>query len=160
MRQTEGPESEIRGCVGDAAQTVLDRVDGLMHQYVCHVKLLQEAKFEHLHQTHISSAGRKKKPATKFHFYLLLSSAFLHLPLTGVDVAIISHQRTPVSALVFKRTRMSVRKKKSPDCSYKLNAGSPRRFVSSRMTHIDRLASQAGGRGLNTPPQPPGPSAQ
>lgn len=29
--QTQSPESEVRGGVGDAAQAVLDGVDGLMH---------------------------------------------------------------------------------------------------------------------------------
>lgn len=39
MSQTEGPESQIGGGVGDAAQAVLDGVDGLMHRHIAEVKL-------------------------------------------------------------------------------------------------------------------------
>lgn len=39
MSQTEGPESQIGGGVGDAAQAVLDGVDGLMHRHIGEVKL-------------------------------------------------------------------------------------------------------------------------
>ena len=44
MRQTESPESEVRGCVGDAAQAVLYGVDGLMHEHLCSIKLMQKAQ--------------------------------------------------------------------------------------------------------------------
>lgn len=40
MCQAEGPESEIWGGVGDAAQAVLNGVDCLVHQHIRHVKLL------------------------------------------------------------------------------------------------------------------------
>ena len=46
MCQTESPKSEVRGGVGDAAQAVLDGVDGLMHEHVCSVKPLQRAQFK------------------------------------------------------------------------------------------------------------------
>lgn len=46
MSQTESPESQVRRRVGDAAQAVLDGVDGLMHEDVCSVELLQEAQFQ------------------------------------------------------------------------------------------------------------------
>ena len=39
MRQAEGPEPEVGGCVGNAAQAVLNRVDGLMHKDVSKVEL-------------------------------------------------------------------------------------------------------------------------
>lgn len=42
--QAESPESEVGGCVGDAAQAVLDGVDGLMHEHICDIKLLQTAQ--------------------------------------------------------------------------------------------------------------------
>lgn len=41
--QTESPESEVRGSVGDAAQAVLYGVDGLMHEHVCNIKPLQDS---------------------------------------------------------------------------------------------------------------------
>ncbi len=44
--QTESPESQVRGGVGDAAQAVLYGVDGLMHEHICHIKLLQGAEFK------------------------------------------------------------------------------------------------------------------
>lgn len=46
MCQTKSPKSEVRGGVGDAAQAVLNGVDGLMHEHVCSVKLLQRAQFK------------------------------------------------------------------------------------------------------------------
>lgn len=53
--QAESPESEVRGCVGDAAQAVLDGVDGLMHEHIRDIKLLQTAqqqqKTKGVHQT-------------------------------------------------------------------------------------------------------------
>lgn len=39
MSQAEGPEPEVRGGVGNAAQAVFDRVDGLMHEYVSKIEL-------------------------------------------------------------------------------------------------------------------------
>lgn len=39
--QAEGPEAQVGRCVGDAAQTVLDSVDGLVNGYVTKVKLRQ-----------------------------------------------------------------------------------------------------------------------
>lgn len=39
MCQTEGPKPEVGGCVGNAAQAVLDRVDGLVHKDVSKVEL-------------------------------------------------------------------------------------------------------------------------
>lgn len=42
--QAESPESEVGGCVGDAAQAVLDGVDGLMHEHISDIKLLQIAQ--------------------------------------------------------------------------------------------------------------------
>ena len=39
MCQTESPESEVRGCVGDAAQAVLYGVDRLMYCHIRKVKL-------------------------------------------------------------------------------------------------------------------------
>ena len=39
MCQTEGPKPEVGGCVGNAAQAILDRVDGLMHKDVSKVEL-------------------------------------------------------------------------------------------------------------------------
>lgn len=39
MSQTESPEPEIGGRVGDTAQTVLDGVNGLVHCHVSEVKL-------------------------------------------------------------------------------------------------------------------------
>ena len=37
--EAEGPEAEVGGGVGDAAQTVLDGVDGLVHGHIPEVKL-------------------------------------------------------------------------------------------------------------------------
>ena len=42
MCQAEGPEPEVGGCVRNAAQAVLDRVDGLMHKDVSKVELKKE----------------------------------------------------------------------------------------------------------------------
>lgn len=39
MSQTERPEPQVRGRVGDAAQAVLDCVDGLIHKDVTHAYL-------------------------------------------------------------------------------------------------------------------------
>lgn len=39
MSQAEGPEAQIGSCVGDASQTVLYGVDGLVDSYVTKVKL-------------------------------------------------------------------------------------------------------------------------
>lgn len=39
MCQTKGPKPEVGGCVGNAAQAVLDRVDGLVHKDVSKVEL-------------------------------------------------------------------------------------------------------------------------
>lgn len=39
MSQTEGPQSQVGGCVWDAAQAVLNGVDGLIHRQVSDVKL-------------------------------------------------------------------------------------------------------------------------
>ena len=39
MCQTEGPKPEVGGCVGNAAQAVLNRVDGLVHKDVSKVEL-------------------------------------------------------------------------------------------------------------------------
>lgn len=39
MSQTEGPEAQVGGCVGDAAKTVLYGMDGLVDSYVPKVKL-------------------------------------------------------------------------------------------------------------------------
>ena len=44
MSQTEGPEPEVGGGVGDAAQTVLDGVDGLVHDDLSKVKLKPPGK--------------------------------------------------------------------------------------------------------------------
>lgn len=43
MSQAEGPEAEVGGCVGDAAQAVLNRVDGLMHKDVSKVELKERS---------------------------------------------------------------------------------------------------------------------
>lgn len=40
MCQTEGPETQVRGRVGDAAQAVLYGVDGLVHENIGSIKLL------------------------------------------------------------------------------------------------------------------------
>lgn len=40
MGQAEGPQAQVGGCVGDAAQAVLYGVDGLVHRYVAKVKRL------------------------------------------------------------------------------------------------------------------------
>ena len=42
MCQAEGPESEVGGRVGDAAQAVLYGVDGLMHVHIGSIKRLQQ----------------------------------------------------------------------------------------------------------------------
>lgn len=39
MSQTEGPQPQVGGRVGDAAQAVLNGVDGLIHRHVSDVKL-------------------------------------------------------------------------------------------------------------------------
>ena len=39
MSQAEGPEAQVGSCVGDASQTVLDGVDGLVNSYITKVKL-------------------------------------------------------------------------------------------------------------------------
>ena len=39
MSKTEGPQSEIGGCVRDTPQTVLDGVNGLVYENLAHVKL-------------------------------------------------------------------------------------------------------------------------
>ncbi len=40
VSQTEGPESEVRGSVGDSTQTILDGVDSLMDEDLTELKLL------------------------------------------------------------------------------------------------------------------------
>lgn len=42
MSEAEGPEPQVGGSVGDAAQAVLDGVDGLVYHGVPKVKLLWE----------------------------------------------------------------------------------------------------------------------
>lgn len=42
MGQTEGPESQVGGSVGDAAQAVFYGVDGLVDCHVSKVKLQRE----------------------------------------------------------------------------------------------------------------------
>ena len=39
MRKRERPESQVAGGVRDAAETVLDRVDALVHEHLAEVKL-------------------------------------------------------------------------------------------------------------------------
>ena len=39
--QAEGPQPQVGGGVGDAAQAVLYGVDGLVHEYIGSIKLLQ-----------------------------------------------------------------------------------------------------------------------
>ncbi len=39
VSQAEGPEPQVRGRVRDAAQTILDGVNGLMHEHVRCIKL-------------------------------------------------------------------------------------------------------------------------
>lgn len=51
MSQAEGPEPEVRGCVGNAAQAVLDRVDGLMHEDVSEIKLEERIFYSPLPST-------------------------------------------------------------------------------------------------------------
>ena len=48
--EAEGPEAEVGGRVGDAAQAVLDGVDGLVHRHVPEVKL--EHRGQHSSMTH------------------------------------------------------------------------------------------------------------
>lgn len=40
MSKTEGPQTQVRGSVGDAAQTVLYGMDGLVHEHIGCIKLL------------------------------------------------------------------------------------------------------------------------
>lgn len=42
MSEAEGPEPQVGGGVGDAAQAVLDGVDGLVHHGVPKIKLSGE----------------------------------------------------------------------------------------------------------------------
>jgi len=42
MSQTECPESQVRSSVGDAAQTVLYRVNGLFYHHIPKIKLQKE----------------------------------------------------------------------------------------------------------------------
>lgn len=42
MSQTQGPQSQVGGSVGDAAQTVLDGVDHLMHEDLPCIELEQK----------------------------------------------------------------------------------------------------------------------
>lgn len=51
MSQAEGPEPEVRGCVGNAAQAVLDRVDGLMHEDVSEIELEERIFYSPLPST-------------------------------------------------------------------------------------------------------------
>jgi len=39
MGKTEGPESQVRGSVGDDSKTVLNSVDGLVHKNFSKLKL-------------------------------------------------------------------------------------------------------------------------
>ena len=39
MSKTERPQTQVRGCVGNASQTELDRVDGLVHHHLAKGKL-------------------------------------------------------------------------------------------------------------------------
>lgn len=39
MSQAEGPQAEVRGCVGDAPQAVLYGVDSLVDGYIAEIKL-------------------------------------------------------------------------------------------------------------------------
>lgn len=51
MCQAQSPEPQIGGCVGDAAQAVLYRVDGLMQKLVCKVKLWERRGYRrHQHR--------------------------------------------------------------------------------------------------------------
>ncbi len=49
MSQAEGPEAQVGGCVGDASQTVLYGVDGLVNSYVTKVKLWWKDKMVSTH---------------------------------------------------------------------------------------------------------------
>ena len=44
MSQTEGPEAQVRGRVGDAAQTILYGVNGLVNCNIPEIKLWREEK--------------------------------------------------------------------------------------------------------------------
>lgn len=57
MSQTEGPESQVRRRVGDAAQAVFYSVDGLMHEHICDIKLLQAAEIKLWNENHKSAGG-------------------------------------------------------------------------------------------------------
>lgn len=48
MSEAEGPEPQVRGGVGDAAQAVLDGVDGLVDHGVPKVKLSWEKTGERM----------------------------------------------------------------------------------------------------------------
>lgn len=49
MSQAEGPEAQVGSCVGDASQTVLYGVDGLVNSYVTKVKLWWKDKMFSAH---------------------------------------------------------------------------------------------------------------
>jgi len=51
VSQTQSPQAQVGGGVGDAAQAVLDGVDGLMHQHVPKVKLGDEEEEEEEEET-------------------------------------------------------------------------------------------------------------
>lgn len=45
VSQAERPESQVGRSVGDAAQAVLDGVNGLVQEYICKVKLQNNSHY-------------------------------------------------------------------------------------------------------------------
>lgn len=92
--------------------------------------------------------------------YLFSFSLFLHLPMTGVDVPVLSHQWMSVFFLASQKTRnISKHIKSLAEVQFSANINSPHNVVCTWMSHIDIWASRIVGTGQNTVPAPPEPSA-
>lgn len=62
MSQAERPEAQVRRRVGDAAQAVLDGVDGLVQQHVCQVKLRKAGRLTRGLRAGPGARGRRASP--------------------------------------------------------------------------------------------------
>lgn len=80
MSQTEGPQTQVRGSVGDAAQTVLYGVDGLMHESVGSIKLLFNTSKNMTHMIpSINSATHRRLTVKQSYKLFIISMQSNHI---------------------------------------------------------------------------------
>ena len=161
MCQTESPKSEVRGGVGDAAQAVLDGVDGLMHEHVCSVKPLQRAQFKRsVHSNLITCKSG--------YTWFFLTSSSAAAPSTSPWQVLMEPSSDTSGRLSSSwchrgqeicQDKHPTLEKKKRFKSDQSNTNSPLDVVFSWMRGIHLWDYRAGGWGPNKLPAPPGPSA-